>query len=118
MDECNTVMHTYYSKGCDSRSLIDHFLISENCSSAQQYDDIDTPDNFSDHVAVKYVMNINVDYVCHDEDNSEVLKPRSICYKASPDQVQLYSMIFAEMLHDINMPHDAAICTNNTCILS
>ncbi len=36
MDEYNTVMHTYYSKSCDSRSRIDHFLISENCSSALQ----------------------------------------------------------------------------------
>ncbi len=64
MDECVTIMHTYYSKSCDSMSLIDHFLISENCSSALQlYGEIDASDNFSDHVAVKYVMNINVNYV-------------------------------------------------------
>ncbi len=52
--------------------------ICDNCSSAlQQYDEIDAPDNFSDHVAVKCVMNINVEYVYHDEDNSKVLKQRS-----------------------------------------
>ncbi len=114
MDECNTVMHTYYSKNCDSMSLIDDLLISENCSSAlQQYDEIDAPDNLADHVAVKCFMNINVDYVYYDEDNSEVLKQRSLWDKDSSDQVQLYSMVLAEMLHDINIPIDAAICTNN-----
>ncbi len=25
-------------------------------------------------------------------------------------------MVLAEMLHDVNIPHDAAICTNNNCI--
>ncbi len=112
-DECNTVMHTYYSMSCDSRSPIEHFLISEKCSSAlQQYDEIDASDNFSDHFVVECVMNINVDYVYYNEDNNEILKHRYIWDKASPDQVQLYSMALAEMLHDINIPHDAAICTN------
>ncbi len=82
----------------------------------ERYDKIDAPDYFSDHVTVKCVMNINVDYVFHDENNSALLKPRSLCYKASPDQVQLYSMVLAEMLHDITVPHDTAICTNNKCI--
>ncbi len=54
-------------------------------------------------------MNINVEYVYHDEDNSEVLKQKSIWDKALHDQIQLYSMVLAEMLHDINIPHDAAI---------
>ncbi len=34
MDECNIVIHTYYSKSCDSSFLIDHFLDSENYSSS------------------------------------------------------------------------------------
>ncbi len=32
-------------------------------------------------------MIINIDYVDHDEDNSEVLKQRSLWDKTSPDQV-------------------------------
>ncbi len=61
-------------------------------------------------------MNINVKYVYQDEDNSEVLKQRSLWDKASLDQVQLYSIVLAEMLHAINIPVDAAICTNNKYI--
>ncbi len=44
----------------------------------------DAPDNFSDHIAVKCVMNINVEYVYHAEDKSEVLKQRSFWDKTSP----------------------------------
>ena len=78
-DDCNTVIYTYYSKSCDSMSLIDHFLIRENCSTAlQQYDEIDASDNFSDHTAVMCVMNINVDYMNQADDQNDVLKQISM----------------------------------------
>ncbi len=57
--------NTYYSKGSNARLLIDHFVISENLQDdVLSYDEIDSLDNFSDHIAVKCVLNVNVIY-CH-----------------------------------------------------
>lgn len=46
-DVCNTVQFTYYSKSSDARSLIDHFIISDNIHNAlMSYDEIDNHNNF------------------------------------------------------------------------
>ncbi len=63
--DCSTVQCTYYSKSSNARSLIDHFVISENLQdNLLSYNEIDSHDNFSDHIAVKCVLNVNVIY-CH-----------------------------------------------------
>ncbi len=47
-------MCIYYCKGSNARPFIDHFVISENLQDDfLSYDEIDSQDNFSDHVVVK-----------------------------------------------------------------
>ena len=56
-DTCSTVEFTYYSKSSDARSLIDHFIVGLNCKHFLiKYDEMDGPDNFSDHSAIRCVI--------------------------------------------------------------
>ncbi len=64
--DCSKVLCTYYTKGSNPRSLIDHYVVNENLQDdLLSHDEMDSHDNFPDHVAVvKCVLNVNVIY-CH-----------------------------------------------------
>ncbi len=62
-DPCSTVEFTFCSKGRGNQLLIDHFILSENATELLlSYDDVDGANNFSDHSAVKCVINNNMQY--------------------------------------------------------
>ncbi len=52
-------------------SLIDHFVISENLQDDLLSYEIDSHNNFSYHIAVKCVLNVNVIYYIYTEGNTE-----------------------------------------------
>ncbi|MPC87623.1 hypothetical protein E2C01_082493 [Portunus trituberculatus] len=54
-DALSTISYSYCSKGSNVKSLIDHFLLTDNDSLLQTYTAIASVKNPSDHIAIKCV---------------------------------------------------------------
>ena len=89
-DVLSTVAYTYCSKGSSVKSLIDHFLISDNVSNLlQTYTTIDSVNNPSDHIAIKCVLDITISYTV---ENFEHLTYDRICWhKANTEDIFRYN---------------------------
>ena len=80
-------MYTFCSKGSGARSLIDHFILSDNLMpSFTEYESVDDVDNLSDHVAIKCVF----DYTVYHTPNQEemVVLERLAWKKADENYMQ------------------------------
>ena len=112
---CNTVQFTYQSKGSGRRSLIDHFIISDNIKQyLSYYSPCDGPDNFSDHLAVKCVLDIQTTHIVHKPSN-QVTEPTPAWHNASEVEIGQYKCVLDDLLKNICIPLDAVLCTDKMC---
>ncbi len=112
---CSTVKSIYYSKCSKSRSLIDHFVISENMGGTlSSYNEVDCHDNLSDHSAVKYVLDVKVTYTNRTSPSRDN-NCRPAWSKASEDQLYAYKSILKDYLCYIIIPKEAVLCNNKIC---
>ena len=75
-DMCCNVEYTFCSKGTGATSFIDHFIISDNMlGKLISFDPIESVNNFSDHLPVKSVFEIETVYNAHNDKN--LFKKRS-----------------------------------------
>ena len=86
-DPCSGIVYTFCIKGSGARSLIDHFILSDNLMpSFTEYESVDDVDNFSDHVAIKCVF----DYMVYHTPNQEemVVLERLAWQKADENDIE------------------------------
>ncbi len=113
--DCSTVQCTYYSKGSTARSLIDHFVISENLQDdLLSYDEIDSHNNFSDYIAVNCVLNVNVIY-CHRSATVQEKTGLPAWGKSTNQQIIAYQSVLNDKLNNIVIPYEAALCNDRMC---
>ena len=114
-DVCCNVDFTFRSKGTGAVSLIDHFILSDNIfDRLMSFESIDSINNFSDHVAVKCAVELEVSY-----SNTNVRRVKEVCKpawnKASSMELKNYISLLDEFLKNIIVPVDAISCTNPFC---
>ncbi len=113
--DCNTVQCTYYSKCSNERSLIDHFVISENLQDdLLSYDEIDSHDNFSNHITVKCVLYVNVIY-CHMSATVQVNTSLHAWSKPTNEQIITCQSVLNNKLNNIIIPHE--ICEYHDALI-
>ena len=113
-DPCSGIVYTFCSKGSGARSLIDHFILSDNLMpSFTEYESVDDVDNFSDHVAIKCVF----DYTVYHTPNQEemVVLERLAWQKADENDIQQYKSLLDQYLNNIVIPYNAVACTSSRC---
>uniref|UniRef100_A0A0P4VXS2 Reverse transcriptase domain-containing protein n=1 Tax=Scylla olivacea TaxID=85551 RepID=A0A0P4VXS2_SCYOL len=113
-DALSTVAYTYCSKGNNFKSLIDHFLISDNISNfLQTYTTIDSVNNPSDHIAIKCVLDVTISY---NVENIEHETFERICWhKANTEDILRYKELVTGYLLNVPLPEDMLMCRNNMC---
>ncbi len=78
------------------------------------YDEVAGHDNFSDHSAVKCVLDVKITYANRTSlgrDNN----CRSTWSKSSDDQLYAYKSILKDYLRNIIIPKEAVLCNNKMC---
>ena len=91
---------------------MDHFLVSDHLfTDIRDYFSVHEGDNLSDHSPVVVSLDVSVNHVCTEK--TFVQKPA--WYKADEsDMIKYRSILFAKM-NDISIPHDALVCSENSC---
>ncbi len=78
------------------------------------YDEIGSHNHFSDHVAVKCMLNVNVIY-CH---RSETVKKKTSLPawgKSTNEQIIAYQSVLNDKLYNIVIPYEAVLCNDRMC---
>ena len=109
------VDYTFESKANGSRSLLDHFMISENVNQRiDAYSVLHKGYNLSDHSSLH--LNVNVPYVPRDLPETERRHVDQVCWdKAKPDDIENYRCILEELLNNISIPTEALNCRDHFC---
>ena len=120
-DLCCNFDYTFCSKGNGTRSFIDHCLLSDNLvETLHSFECLDGVHNFSDHVAIKAVLNIKLE-----ENGQEAEVQANQCNSkwkfASGKDIELYQQKLEESLSKIQIPVQAIqcrdrFCTSRTCL--
>ena len=110
---CSTIDYTFCSKATGARSLIDHFVVSENfTSNINSYESLDNVDNFSDHIAIRCVFN---DLITYGSDNSDDDFTKVAWSRASHADLELYKERLDYYLSLIIIPDEAVLCREPMC---
>ena len=114
-DMCCNVEYTFCSKGTGATSFIDHFIISDNMlGKLKSFDSIESINNFSDHLPVSCVFEIETIYNVYD--NINTFKNRSPAWdKATVIDKERYKEIVEEKLLGIEVPYNAILCNDVFC---
>ena len=118
-DPCSEVDFTFCSKGFGTRSLIDHFILSDNAMCMlDTYTTIDDVNNCSDHVAVKctfdYAVHLNVISMDGSHDDSPSVG-RPAWHNATENDIRNYKCKLTELLDRVRTPSEALYCTYVNC---
>ena len=107
------IKYTYCSKINGSKSLIDHFMVSENLYQAMtSYTSPCQVDNLSDHNPVVLELTIPVSYMSSDYK----LSMDSVNWgKASINDINNYKTTLNELLGNISIPESAIYCNSLHC---
>ena len=107
------VSHTFESKGNGSRSLIDHYCVTDNLfENITKYDTFCSVDNFSDHLALICTFNVDVSKM---ERTNQTFRQRAAWYKASESQIMDFTKLCDNILQGIRLPNHAIHCDNPRC---
>ena len=112
--EYSHVDYSYESKSNHSRSLVDHFVITENLfCNIVDYSVIHDGDNLSDHSPISMTLNVNVDYVINDHsvDSSYPLQ----WHKVSEYNIACYKDRLDHFLKSLHVPWCAIHCNDYLC---
>ena len=114
----NTTTFSYESKINGDRSLLDHFLGSDNTFYAiTEYTSLHHGQNLSDHNAIRLVLDIDVNYVVLSDLDS--VRAQSCDWaKATENQLELYKQQLNSQLSSIMsivLPVEARHCCDTNC---
>lgn len=110
----STVTYTYESKIDGTRSLVDHFLLSESLfRDLIRYCVIDTGENMSDHVALLVELKVDMRL---SESNEPETKPCGMRWAtATENDIRLYKAMLDFKLLSVDPPREALDCRNFLC---
>ena len=102
--------------GCNqSKSIIDHFIVSENIERyVQEYYTKESVDNLSDHVPLYMLLECTIVDVSPEQD--VILKEKPIWNLAKEKDILEYQGKLNELLHQIDFSNDMKLC--NKCNVS
>ena len=107
------IQFTFESKANGSRSVIDHFLLSEVLmKNILHYKSLHDYCNFSDQCPIVMKLNIPVEYLSI---NSEASEEHIMWQKASFSHINNYKSMLDSLLSKINIPLCIAQCTALNC---
>ena len=113
----NTTTFSYESKINGDRSLLDHFLGSDNTFYAiTEYTSLHHGQNLSDHNAIRLVLDIDVNYVVLSDLDS--VRAQSCDWaKATENQLELYKQQLNSQLSSMSivLPVEARHCCDTNC---
>ena len=109
------VKYSYVSKMNGLKSLIDHFIMSENTfSNIKNIYAYDDGDNLSDHIVICMKLDIDMNY---SNECMNKTKPNRVYWdKATDDDIHNYQMVLDENLTYIKIPSEALNCNDLLCI--
>ncbi len=106
------VDYTYESKANCSRSIIDHFLVSNNLNNLCMSVSCDhSIDNLSDHSVLYSEFNLKFDHVI----NVDSPDTKLMWSKASETELQQYKVNLDELLDEYSIPTNALFCHDHFC---
>ena len=109
----SSVKHSFECSVTFNRSLIDHFIVSDNILNCIiKYSTIDSFDCNSDHSAIMLTVDIPCSSVSYAKRNYE---PKVAWYKASIHDIEKYKCNIDIELGKIAIPTGCANCKNVTC---
>ncbi len=110
-DPCSTVEFTFCCKGTGNQPLIDHFIMSENATELLlSYDDVDGANNFSDHSAVKCVIDNDTQYFV--QNDAEKGGQKTAWHTANEMDIKIYQKRVDHYIGHIHLPESAMLCTD------
>ena len=110
----SSVNFTYENESSGARSLIDHFVVSDNLlDEVRQYSALDQGHNPSDHCPILLVLSTAAPHLpLSDSCVNKVIVPWAT---ASTDQIEMYKSCLDANLADIEVPYDALTCPDFFC---
>ena len=108
----NSVDYTFESKIDQTRSTIDHFIVSDNV-----FPDVTTifcdhnVHNLSDHSSLGITLNVNVSYIEYIQQDNDTL----LWSNASDAHIERYKHELDTLLSSCIVPTDALYCTDHFC---
>ena len=107
------IEYTFVSGANGSRSLIDHFIVSQGLvSGVMNYWCIEDGENLSDHLPVFVELNVDVSYRMTER---PVPAPKVNWKVATDDHISAYKQLLSEMLHRVNIPYNVLQCRQVHC---
>ena len=114
-DPCSAVEYTCCSKGSGIRSLIDHFILSDNTMSGlHEYECIDAVENFSDHVAIMCTLDYAVQY-CKSTEPAQKFISLPAWHKVTEADVHNYHLLLSDKLRKIHILCEVLACVDPNC---
>ena len=108
------VDYTYESKATRNKSLIDHFIVSNNLSSrVESYKVIHEGDNLSDHSPIILGLAIPVDYT--NNKTPQQCKSKSLWHRSTSVDKDYYKCCLDDSLTKLSIPIDALCCPVYGC---
>ncbi|ELU14772.1 hypothetical protein CAPTEDRAFT_209997 [Capitella teleta] len=112
--DISTVDYSYVNDFSAARSLIDHFLVSENVyDGIRRYGVRHDGDNLSDHCPILLELSIDVQYSAITETRPPNRKPS--WHRAKSTNLLRYREILRAKLHALAIPVDALACNEFEC---
>ena len=108
------VDYTYLSKMNNERSVIDHFLLTDNLfNTILVYMSIHEGDNLSDHSALQLVLQLPIQYSVEQPNVGHTKRVQ--WHKANNDHIMQYKRCLDELLDNIVPPSELIRCDEYTC---
>ena len=103
------VDYTYLSKMNNERSVIDHFLLTDNLfNTILVYMSIHEGDNLSDHSALQLVLQLPIQYSVEQPNVGHTKRVQ--WHKANNDHIMQYKRCLDELLDNIVAPSELIRC--------
>ena len=112
----SSVDFTYHNEASGSRSILDHFIVSENFfSSIAAYSCAHDGDNLSDHSPVFLELSVNTAYMSQISDTRAHAGSRPSWQRASADHIAAYRRRLEEFLNSVHIPTEVFNCSPYEC---
>ena len=115
VEPLNGIDYTFQSMASGDRSILDHFLLSDNLNSRVLcYDVLHEGDNTSDHEPIYISIDLDLLYTDHVRDTSH--KADKLCWrKAKASSISIYQRRLSHALKSLSIPWDAIQCCDPMC---
>ena len=111
----SSIQYTYRSKINNTRTLIDHFIVSENLGrKLLEVTATDSIHNSSDHLPIKCLIDCNIMYQEHTPPPHHSSRPA--WDSASNEEILMYMNNLDKSLLSIPLPNNIINCTNLNCL--